>query len=127
MSYEQLVYLHLATVVPAFVIGTYMLANRKGTSTHKRLGRLYLALIAVTAITTLWMPAQVGPHFAGHFGFIHAFSLLALYAVPAAFHYARIGNIRAHRGNMVGLYIGAMLIAGALAFAPGRRLHAWLF
>ena len=33
------------------------------------------------------------------------------------------GNIRAHRKNMIGLYVGAVLIAGIFAFAPGRMLN----
>ena len=30
MTYMQLTYLHLGSLVPAFVIGTYLLLNRKG-------------------------------------------------------------------------------------------------
>ena len=37
------------------------------------------------------------------------------------------GDIKAHRANMIGLYIGSILIAGAFAFSPGRMLHEWLF
>ena len=40
MSYHQLAYLHLATVLPAFALGTYLLLNRKGTPIHRRLGRI---------------------------------------------------------------------------------------
>ena len=45
MSYEQLAYLHLATVVPAFAIGTWLLVRRKGTPSHRALGRVYLVLM----------------------------------------------------------------------------------
>ena len=45
MSYEQLAYLHLATVVPAFAIGTWLLVRRKGSPSHRALGRVYLVLI----------------------------------------------------------------------------------
>lgn len=127
MTYEQLSYLHLATIVPAFLLGTFLLARRKGTPVHKVLGRIYLLLMIVTGFTTLFMPAQVGPKFLGHFGFIHAFSLLTLYSAPAAFLAIRQGNVKAHRGNMIGLYVGGILIAGAFAFSPGRMLRDWLF
>lgn len=126
MTYEQLSYFHLATIVPAFFIGTFLLSRRKGTLTHKSLGRIYLLLMIATGLTTLFMPAQVGPRLLGHFGFIHAFSLLALYNAPAAFLAVRRGNVKAHRGNMIGLYVGGILIAGAFAFSPGRMLHDWL-
>ncbi|HKY54673.1 MAG TPA: DUF2306 domain-containing protein [Anaerolineales bacterium] len=127
MTYIQLAYLHLATVVPAFVIGAFQLSRRKGTPSHKLLGKVYMVLILATGLITLAMPAAVGPRFFGHFGFIHAFSFLTLYSVPAAFLAARRGDIRAHRANMIGLYIGGILIAGSFAFAPGRLLHEWLF
>ena len=48
MTYLQLAYGHLATVLPAFFIGTFLLLNRKGTPRHKRLGRVYLVLMFTT-------------------------------------------------------------------------------
>jgi uncharacterized membrane protein len=127
MTYTQLAYLHLATVVPAFLIGAFQLLRRKGTSNHKLLGKIYMLLMLATGFITLAMPAQVGPRFLNHFGFIHLFSFLALFSVPTAYLAARRGNIRAHRAAMVSLYIGGILIAGAFAFSPGRMLHRWLF
>ena len=127
MNYTQLAYLHLATVVPAFVIGAFQLFRRKGTPSHKLLGKVYMVLMLATGLITLAMPAEVGPRFLGHFGFIHAISFLALYNVPAAYFAIRRGNLRAHRANMIGLYVGGILIAGAFAFSPGRMLHDWLF
>ncbi len=123
MSYLHLAYLHLATILPAFCIGTFLLCRRKGTPLHKRLGRLYMLLMLATAATTLFMPAAVGPRSWGHFGFIHAFSALTLYCVPAAWLAARRGHIKVHRANMIGLYVGGILIAGAFAFSPGRMLN----
>lgn len=127
MANLQLAYAHLATIVPAFVIGTTLLLQRKGTPRHRMLGRVYLLLMLATAIITLIMPAQVGPQLLGHFGFIHLFSLLVLYNVPTAYFAARRSDIKTHRGNMIGLYVGGILIAGAFAFMPGRLLHDLLF
>jgi uncharacterized membrane protein len=86
-----------------------------------------MLLMLATAVITLSMPAEVGPRFLNHFGFIHIFSFMALFGVPSAYIAARRGKIRAHRGAMLGLYIGGILIAGAFAFSPGRMLHEWLF
>ena len=127
MSYLSLAYAHLGTVLPCFLIGAWLLLRRKGTPVHRRLGRVYAALILFTALVTLPMPAAVGPRVLDHFGFIHLFSVLVLVSVPAAIYSIRRGNVTGHRGHMVGVYVGGILIAGTFALMPGRLLHTWLF
>ena len=126
MTYLQLAYAHLATVLPAFFIGTFLLLNQKGSSKHKMLGKFYMLLMLLTAAVTLFMTAEVGPTLLGHFGFIHLFSLLVFYSVPAAYISIRKGDIKKHRMNMLGLYFGGLVIAGAFTFVPGRLLHTWI-
>src|ERR1043165_3998111 len=127
MTYTQLAYLHLATVIPAFFVGGLQFLRRKGMPTHKFLGKVYMACMLATGFITLAMPAHVGPQLLHHFGVIHIFSLMALISVPTAYFAARRGNIIVHRASMISLYIGGILIAGAFAFSPGRMLHEWLF
>ncbi len=127
MAYTQLAYLHLATVLPAFVLGTWLLLRRKGTPAHRWLGRIYLALMLATSVTTLFMSAQVGPALFHHFGLIHLLSLNVIISVPVAYLAARRGDIVTHKRNMIGLYVFGLLVAGSLALMPGRLLHGWLF
>ncbi len=127
MSYEHLAYVHLITVLPAFVLGTVLMLWRKGTAGHKTLGKIYLSLMAVTAIVTLFMPAKVGPTIAGHWGMLHLLSVLALITMTRAVVTVRRGEIKRHRGNMLGLYLGGLVLAGSFALMPGRMLHSWLF
>ena len=127
MSYAQLMYLHLATVLPAALIGGYLLAARKGTPHHRSLGKAYMVLMLVTAGITLFMPATVGPQFLGHFGWIHIFCVVVLISVPRAYFAIRQGNRRAHQMSMVMTYVGAVLIAGGFTLAPDRYLHDLLF
>lgn len=127
MTYLQLAYLHLCTVVLAFVLGTFLMLQKKGTQRHRLLGKCYMTLMLVTATIALCMPAQIGPRFLNHFGYIHLFCLLVFYAVPAAYFAIRQGNLVKHKANMLGVYVGGILIAGAFAFLPGRLLHDWFF
>jgi uncharacterized membrane protein len=127
MTYTQLAYFHLVTVVPAFFLGALQFLRRKGTSIHKVLGKIYMILMMATGLITLAMPARVGPQLLHHFGIIHVFSLLTLLNVPIAYFAVRQGSIKTHRAAMISLYIGGILIAGTLAFLPGRMLHNWLF
>ena len=128
MPYNELAYFHLATVVPAFLLGSYLLVSKsKGTPKHRFIGKIYMLLMLITAVITLFMPTKFGPSLAGHFGFIHFFSALVLYNVPAAYLAIKKGDIKRHRGLMIGLYIGGILIAGGFAFTPDRMLYNWLF
>jgi len=127
MTYLQLAYAHVATVLPAFFIGTYLLIVTKGTPKHKLLGKIYIVLMLITAFITLFMPAAVGPSLFGHFGFIHLLSLLVFVTVPKAIFAIRRGDVASHKNAMKGMYIGALLIAGGLALMPGRLMHLWIF
>ena len=126
MTYMQLTYLHLITLAPAFCIGTYLLVRRKGTPTHRLLGKIYMGLMLFTAIVTLfWSPCR--PSILNHFGYIHLLSLFVIYTVPTAYTAIRAGNIAVHRRKMIGLYVGALLVAGSFTLTPGRLMHSWIF
>ena len=38
---EALILLHLSTIGPTILMGTYIMLNKKGTEPHRRLGRVY--------------------------------------------------------------------------------------
>lgn len=127
MSYETLMFLHLYTVVPCVFIGGFLLVIKKGTKIHKQLGRIYMILMLFTAIVTLFMPAYVGPTLFNHFGWIHLFSFLTLWTVPTAYLAIKKGDVKSHKRKMILLYFGAIIIAGAFTFMPGRYLHNLFF
>ncbi len=127
MNYSLLMYIHLATVVPAFFIGTTLLLIKKGSLIHKSFGRIYMILMMVTALVTLLMPAQLGQRVLNHFGWIHIFSFLTIYTVPTAYWAIKKGNVRSHQRKMILLYIGAIIIAGGFTFMPGRYLYQFFF
>jgi len=127
MTYHNLMYLHLATVLPAFIIGTILIIIKKGTSFHKIAGRIYMILMLITALVTLFMPARVGATIFNHFGWIHTFSILTLYTIPTAYIAIKKGDIKAHKRKMIMLYVGALVIAGGFTLMPGRYLHGVLF
>lgn len=127
MSYKTLMFLHLYTVLPCVVLGAINFMLRKGSPYHKYVGSTYMILMLFTAIVTLFMPALVGPTLFGHFGWIHSFSVLTLFSVPTAYIAIKKGNVKSHKQKLIGLYVGAILIAGAFTLVPGRYLHTLLF
>lgn len=118
--YETLMFYHLWTVVPAFFIGTALIFMTKGTQMHRNLGRIYMILMLVTAVISLFMPARVGPTLFNHLGYIHFFSFLTLYLVPGAYIDVKNGNIKRHKRRMIGLYVGGLIIAGGFTIFPRK-------
>jgi uncharacterized membrane protein len=44
--------LHFVTVVPAFFLGAWqLLLSHKGSSSHRVIGKIYLTLMSITALT----------------------------------------------------------------------------
>ncbi len=116
--------LHMATVIPAFFIGTWMIfLSTKGARIHRGVGVLYLVLMSVTAIISLFIHA-LNP---GHFSLIHLFVPMTLIAVTSTIIALRRGNIAGHKRSMIALYFGALVIAGGFTFLPGRLMHGIFF
>ena len=114
---------HLITVIPAIPLGAYVILSRKGGARHKTLGKIWLTLMFVTAISTIFIRNL--NH--GQFSWIHLFTLLTFVAVPQAVISARQGKIEAHKKHLRNFFIGALVIAGLTAFAPGRTMWQWAF
>lgn len=86
-----------------------------------------MVLMVLAALTSLFLPARVGPQLFHHFGYLHLLSLFTLWTVTDSYLAIRKGNIKKHQWSMINLYIGGILIAGSLALMPGRYLHHLFF
>jgi uncharacterized membrane protein len=127
-SASSAIQIHVATVVPAFLIGTWQIFfSTKGAPYHRALGYLYMALMAVTSVAALFIH-EIMPE-SPFFGFspIHLLVPITLVSIVGAIYGARTRNIALHRGSMWGVYVGGILVAGALAFMPGRVMHQMVF
>ena len=114
--------LHLAAALAALALGALILARRKGTPSHKALGRLWVALMAAVAVSSFWIfeiRKGAGP------SSIHLLSAWTLISLACALYFVRRGNVRAHRGFMIGTFLG-LAGAGLGALAPGRALYRLL-
>jgi uncharacterized membrane protein len=112
--------LHLASALGALGLGAAVLFLRKGTTLHRALGGLWVALMLATALSSFGITRG------GAFSWIHLLSVWTLVSLASAVYFIRRGNVQAHRGFMVGTYLG-LLGAGAGALAPGRLLYGFFF
>jgi len=117
------VMIHVASVLPALPLGAWLMLARKGTPRHKQLGKVWVGLMVLTALTALFIRQING----GEFSLIHLFVPLTLHGAWKTIVTVRRGDIAAHKKTLVGLYLGALTIPGLFAFMPGRLMGTWLF
>lgn len=122
-AHNPAILLHVACVVPAVPLGAWLMLDRKGTPRHKLLGKVWVALMLLTAITALFIH-QINP---GSFSPVHLFVPLTFHGAWSTVATARRGDIAAHKKALLRFYLGALLIPGIFAFMPGRLMGTWLF
>ncbi len=121
LAAPQLIQVHAFAAMLAFGLGLVQLAAPKGTLPHRTFGYVWVALMAVVALSSFWIHTirQVGG-----FSVIHLLSILVLALLPAAVAHARAHRVGRHRRAMIGLFLGALVIAGIFTFTPGRIMNA---
>lgn len=124
LSASPAIQVHAGAAFAALLLGVVQLATPKGATTHRVLGWLWALLMLTVALSSLLIHTicMLGP-----FSAIHLLSLFTLVMVPVAVWRARTHQVRAHRRAMLGLFTGALVIAGLFTLAPGRIMHDVLF
>jgi uncharacterized membrane protein len=121
---EPVIQIHAFAAIGAFALGLIQFAAPKGKLPHRTIGWIWVTLMAVIASSSFFIHEikMVGP-----FSPIHLLSIFTLLMLPLAVLHARRHNVKQHRGAMIGIFIGALLVAGAFTFVPGRIMHAVAF
>lgn len=114
--------IHLAAVVPAIPLGGWVLFGRKGGARHKLLGKAWLALMVVAAVSALGIRHLND----GRLSVIHLLVPVVLAGAWRVIATARRGDLLKHRRVIIGLFVGGLLLPGLSAFIPGRLMWAWL-
>lgn len=116
--------MHAFAAMAAFGVALLQLSLPKGTPRHRLVGYLWVGLMLLVVIPSFWIHTirQWGP-----WSWIHLLSIYTLVGLPVAVLHARAGRIDAHRNAMLGLILGALVIAGFFTLWPGRVMHAVVF
>ena len=113
---------HVVTVVPAFVLGVWLLLfSRKGSDWHRALGITFLALMVVTAFISLLIHRRTPDSAVFGMSSTHLFVPFVLFAAWRAITGALKGDIKQHQRWVMGLFFGALVINGVnnIFFLPG--------
>ena len=124
------IYVHAFFALIAVPVGLYIFLTKKGTITHKFVGRFWVAVLIIVSVTAIFIQ-EINP---GEYSLIH---LLIPWTIGSLIY--SIWNIQkfrqtklsrhkhAHMYSMIGVYIGALIVAGAFTLMPGRFFYEVLF
>jgi len=113
--------LHLSSATIALALGGFILTARKGTDRHRVLGRLWVAVMILAALSSFRLTGL-----RESWSVIHLLSVWTLTALACAVYFIRKGDVKRHKAFMVGTYLG--LVGAALgALAPGRLAYRFFF
>lgn len=115
-EFTPMILIHLSAALAALVLGVAVFLRRKGNFSHRVLGRAWVGLMLVTAISTYWIRGG------GSFSWIHGLSVISLVALSFAVYFAVTGNIRRHQRIMKAVYFVGLIVAGAFTLLPERLL-----
>jgi uncharacterized membrane protein len=116
--------IHAFAAMTAFALGIIQLTAPKGTLPHRTLGWIWVALMLVVS-TTAFFIHQI--RLWGPWSPIHLLAIFTLIMLPVAVMAARRHAVERHRRTMIGIFVGALVIAGLFTFVPGRIMHAVVF
>src|SRR5436305_6179030 len=116
--------LHAMAAITAFALGIVQFAAPKGTIPHRTVGWIWVGLMLAVALSSflihhirLWGPWSP----------IHLLSIFTLVTLPLAVWAAHRHEVARHRGAMISIFLGALLIAGGFTLLPGRIMHQVVF
>ena len=117
------VQIHVVAVLIAIAATIFIFTRAKGTGQHRIGGYIWVASMAVTALSTFWIHGL--NTFTG-FSIIHLISVFVLVELVRGLFYIRRGKVNAHRKTMTGMVWGGLVVAGGLSFLPGRVMYTVL-
>lgn len=88
---------------------------------HRTLGWIWVILMLVVALSSFWIH-QI--RLMGPWSPIHLLSIFTLMMLALGVAAARTHDVRRHKFTMIGIFFGALVIAGLFTLMPGRIMHA---
>jgi uncharacterized membrane protein len=115
--------IHLAAAMVALVLGCLMWARKKGTRSHKMIGRAFVLCMLLAAFSAIFIRTIND----GSFSLIHLFVPITFIGSWQVVSSIRAGKIKSHKKHVRNLFFFALLIPGAFAFMPGRTMWMLFF
>jgi uncharacterized membrane protein len=121
---SPVIQIHAGAAILALLVGAVVLFRRKGNRPHRQLGKLWVGLMALVALSSFFIWTI---RLWGVFSPIHLLSILTLFLLWRGVSHARAHNIRLHMRTMRYTYVLALVISGLFTFYPGRIMSKVAF
>ena len=112
------VQLHVAATISSLILGGFQLSIMKRGARHRIMGRIWVTLMAIAAISSFFIEHKIKILFG--YSPIHLLSIFTLINLFLAVYWVRTGKIRAHKITMIGLYWLGLVLTGLFTFIPPR-------
>jgi uncharacterized membrane protein len=120
-AFTPVILTHTFAAIAALALGIVVFMRRKGTPTHRWMGRAWVGLMALTALSSFFIKAN------GSFSWIHLLSIGVLLMLVLGVVAAMRRNLVSHQRIMKGVFTGGLIIAGAFTLLPHRLLGRMLW
>ncbi len=131
LSAPWVIQLHAFGALAAFFLGALQFTAPKGTLPHRTLGGVWIVLMAAVAVSSIFIRPALFPGLPiwKWFSPIHIFTIVTIVGVVQGVVLLSRGGpaLKKHAGSFIGMFVGGLIIAGALAFLPGRIMHQVAF
>lgn len=123
------VQLHVATLVPAWIVGTWvMFFSKRGSKLHRALGIAFFALLGTTAFIALFIHRAMPHSPMLGMSWVHLTVIWTLVLIWLALDGIRSRKPLQHRLAVLGLYGGSLTITAIVnAFTPHHIVHQLFF
>jgi uncharacterized membrane protein len=118
------VQVHAFAAMAAFLLGIIQLSAPKGTMRHRTTGWIWVTLMVMVSASSFWIHDL---KIWGVWSPIHLLSIFTLVMLPMAVWAAHRHAVEPHRKAMIGIFSGALVVAGLFTLVPGRIMHAVVF
>ena len=121
LAVSPAIQMHAFAAMTAFVLGVVQLSAPKGTIPHRTIGWIWVLLMLAVSISAFWIHQL---RLWGPWSPIHLLATFTLIMLPIGVLHARRHRVVSHRWTMIGIFAGALVIAGIFTFVPGRIMYA---
>ena len=107
---------HVVAALFVLAIGPMQILRHRRDRIHRTMGHLWVAAMYYVCFSSFSIVSD------GHFSWLHGLSAFTIVTVTLGLVSAVRRNIPAHRGNMIGSYIGIAVAFGFAVSVPGRAI-----